>query len=188
MRTMTVCAVLLVSQVAVVHAQPGAPPGETQLVLSAEDAELLESGEISDGEHIGGGIAAITIGLGVGQAIQGRWHETGWIFTVGELATITIATIGIGETFHDCPIFGDQSRCGSSNGPGLFLGGMFGYAAVHIWGIVDAFAAPPAHNRRLHELRRRLGVPDPQPAYALTPYLLPTSDRGGGVAGIALSF
>src|SRR5512146_1511966 len=67
--------------------------------LTPEERELLDQGEISDGQHIGGGAMALFVGLGVGQAVQGRWHDTGWIFTLGEPVAVTIMMIGVAESF-----------------------------------------------------------------------------------------
>src|ERR1043165_10125455 len=59
------------------------PPLNARLTVDAQ--WLLERGFISDGEHLGGGLAALFVGFGVGQAVQGRSGRKGWIFTVGGL-------------------------------------------------------------------------------------------------------
>src|SRR5687767_14647149 len=61
--------------------QPGV---QYPVALSQDDHDLLMRGEISDGEHAAGAIASIFIGFGSGQAIQGRWSDKGWIFTLGD--------------------------------------------------------------------------------------------------------
>lgn len=42
---------------------------------------------ITKGQYIGGGVAAIIPGFGIGHAIQGRYREKGWMFTAAELVT-----------------------------------------------------------------------------------------------------
>src|SRR5262245_13896284 len=64
-------------------AQP--PPMQAQLTL--DEQYLLDRGYISDSQRIRGGVASLFFGLGLGQAVQGRWTETGWIFTLGEGVT-----------------------------------------------------------------------------------------------------
>jgi hypothetical protein len=181
---------LVIAWQSAARAQPGmaAPNGRpVQLQLSAEDAEILERGEISDGAYVGGGVLAIFGGFGLGQAVQGRWSDTGWIFTLGETAGFTALLIGAVDTFRDCPIDGGQSMtCDRSQGPWLFWGGLIALGGLRIWELYDAWAVPPEHNRRLRELRIRLGMPPP-PTYSLKPYLGPTGGSGG-VAGLTLRF
>ena len=64
------------------YAYAGPPP--LSLQLTDDDVKLLNRGEISDDRWLGGGVASVLVGFGVGQAIEGRWGETGWIFTLGE--------------------------------------------------------------------------------------------------------
>src|SRR5690606_6489502 len=60
------------------------PQQPIQVQVTPDEQELLERGFISQGQHVGGGLAAMFIGFGVGQAVQGRWSDKGWIFTIGE--------------------------------------------------------------------------------------------------------
>src|SRR5215813_5168447 len=70
---------------------------------SAQERELLEHGEITDGQKTGGGAAALFVGFGVGQAIQGRWLERGWIFTAGDLVATALTVAGPIVAFsYDC--------------------------------------------------------------------------------------
>lgn len=160
--------------------QPVPPPYAYQPVaiqLTVEEHELLQRGEISDGAHIGGGVANIFLGFGIGQAIQGRWSEKGWLFTVGGAASITAMIVGAVSSFSS----------DSAEVPVLFIGGYVGFLVFHIWGAIDAFAGPPKHNRRVRELRMRLGLP--QPYYGrVMPYVQPSRDHGGGTAGLVFRF
>ena len=152
--------------------------------LSAEDQKLLSRGEISDGAQIGGVAGNLFFGFGLGQAIQGRWGETGWIFTLGEVASITAMVVGFSRSL-DCA-FDDPSCSDEDEGVGYILAGAIGITVFRVWSVVDAFAGPQKHNRRVRELRMRLGMP--MPMYTrITPYVAPV--RGGGsVAGFSLSF
>ena len=115
--------------------------------------ELLERGEISDGQKTGGGVAARVVGFGVGQAIQGRWLERGWIFTAGDLAATAMMVAGPILAFsYDC-----NAAC-MHRGEALALGGSLLALGLRIWQASDAFVVPARHNARVRELRRRLDV------------------------------
>ncbi len=154
--------------------------------LTVDERELLADGEITDGEQVAGGLAAIFIGFGVGQAIEHRWHELGWVFTLGEAATFGLFLYGMSQEFSDC--FGPNSACSSTqnNGGTYMLVGALGLTALRIWETVDAFTGPRAHNVKLRELRARVGVPPPY--YGVRPYVIPTSTGDGALAGLALRF
>jgi hypothetical protein len=157
-----------------------------QVQLTAEEQELLQQGEVSDGQHIGGGLASLFLGLGVGQAVQGRWSETGWIFTLGETASVVSLIVGASKQFNDC--FDGQVGCrNQSDGDAYLIAGVVGIVVFRTWEVIDAFAGPPKHNRRVRELRMRVGLPA-QPMYGkLTPYMNKTRD-GGGTAGVSFHF
>lgn len=172
--------------------QPPPPPGYgvpapqqyVPVVLTPDEQKLLARGEITDGAHVGGALASLFLGLGVGQAIQGRWGETGWIFTLGELASFTAIMVGAARAFEDC--FGVDETCNNNDGEGLFWAGLVGILVFRAWEVVDAFGGPPKHNAKVRELRMRLGMP--MPMYTrLAPYVNTTRD-GGGVAGVTFRF
>jgi hypothetical protein len=160
--------------------QPQPPPMYQPIAvqLTAEEHQLLQRGEISDGAHIGGGVANICLGFGIGQAIQGRWSERGWIFTVGQAAAVVGIVVGISESFDN----------DSGDAPLLFIGSYFAFLGLHIWGAVDAFVGPSGHNRKVRELRMRLGMPGPYYVQQrVLPYVQKTRD-GGGTAGLVFRF
>jgi hypothetical protein len=149
--------------------------------LTPEEHELLLDGEISDGAHIGGGIASIFIGFGAGQAIQGRWSDTGWIFTLGESASIALLIAGAIRIADDD--IGDNDNDDESTGGTMLVGGLIGYFGFRIWDIVDAFGGPPEHNRKVRALKYRLGIPV---RVGWKPYM--NSTRDATTAGLTLRF
>jgi len=153
--------------------------------LTAEEQELLARGEISDGQHLGGGLAAMFVGFGVGQAVQGRWSDTGWIFTLGEGLSFGAMMWGIGQAFEECGYYDD---CRSDSGVGLVIAGALGYSVFRIWGAVDAFTGPASHNRRVRELRMRTGHPGYPGYYSVLPYVTAPRDGDGAVGGLTLRF
>jgi hypothetical protein len=163
-----------------------APPAHqyVPLQLSSEDQKLLAQGEITDGQHVAGAAVAIFFGFGIGQAVQGRWSEAGWIFALGESASLAALIIGAIKTIDNC----FERTCNNTDGELLLWGGLIGFSVFRVWEVVDAFIAPPKHNRRVRELRMRLGMP--MPMYTkVTPYLSPGGGGdGGGVAGLSFRF
>jgi hypothetical protein len=162
--------------------------------LTVDEQWLLSRGYISDGEHIGGGIASLFIGFGVGQAVQGRWGQKGYIFTIGELASFGAMIYGKVDLISACDddFRGDyaETRCNKTQerrGMSLMLGGALAVTAFRIWEIVDAFAGPSEHNRQLHDLHRRLGIRDSY-VQRVRPYVVPSADGGGALAGVAMRF
>lgn len=162
------------------------PAGYAPVVmLTPEELEVLHRGEISDGQHIAGGALALFFGFGVGQAVQGRWSDTGWVFTLGETASIAAVIAGAVAIADDC--LDIDENCDDANdsaGTGLLVAGIIGISVFRIWEIVDAFAGPSSHNARVRELRMRVGAP--QPYYG--PYFAPPKDGTGGVAGLTIRF
>lgn len=144
--------------------------------LSEEDRRILQNGEISNPAYvIGGIIGTYPIGLGIGHAIQGRYSDKGWIFTVGELGSAAVAMAGLGDCVSDWS--DSRRRCEG----GLIVLGFVGYLGFRIWEIIDVWAAPPEINRRYRELKART-----QPAVSWKPLITPTKD--GGMLGIAMTF
>lgn len=154
--------------------------------LSADDHALLQQGEISDGAHVGGAVASLFFGFGVGQAVQGRYSETGWIFTIGEAASLAALIYGITEAFDCDSDFGD-TRCNSGGGA-YITGGLIGLLVFRVWEVVDAFGGPPKHNARVRQLKMRLGIPVPMYAdQKVKPFLHKTRD-GGNTVGLQWRF
>jgi hypothetical protein len=175
---------------------PQPPPGGYQVPppyayqpqpvqLTADENELLQQGEISDGQHLGGGVAALFFGFGIGQAVQGRWSDTGWIFTLGEGASMVAFVAGFVKVFEACDLDG-PGTCSSNEGAGLLWAGLLGYLVFHTWEVVDAFVGPPRHNTKVRALKMRLGIPVMY-GKRVVPYLNQSHD-GGAVGGITIRF
>ena len=157
-------------------------PQQVQLQLTPEDQDTLAIGYISDGQYLGGGLASLFLGFGIGQAVEGRWHDTGWIFTLGEPVAFGVTMYGLIESLN-C-FDSAAGSCSSAGGTAIAVG-LIGLAGLRIWEIIDAFVAPPRHNERFQALQQRLG--NPQPFYGAVPFVMP-STGGGAVAGFALRF
>jgi hypothetical protein len=165
--------------------QSYAPPPQSYVPaqLSAADAALLQQGEITDGARVGGAVANWLLGFGIGQAIQGRYSDTGWIFTLGEAASMAALIYGISKI---C-ILDFENQCQDDSGGMYLVGGLIGLAVFRVWSIVDAIAAPTKHNARVRNIKMRLGMPVPMYTEKVTPYLHKARD-GGGTVGLRLRF
>lgn len=164
-------------------------PQPQPIQLTVDEQWLLQRGYISPGEHIGGGVVSLFFGFGVGQAVQGRWSEKGYIFTFGEIASFGAMLWGIQQLATACDYdyeygYDNCSENKERRGATLMVGGLIALSVFRIWEVVDAFTGPADHNRRLGALRGRLGYRD---GYALRPFVAPAGD-GGGLAGVAMRF
>jgi hypothetical protein len=168
----------------VATAQPGQTvpsPSAYQPQLTDDERDLLAKGEISDRRYTSGALASFFVGFGIGQALEGRWSDTGYIFTLGETASAVALIYGLDRTLH-C-----FEGC-SNDGSRWIIGGTFFLGAFRVVEIVDALIAPPRHNQRVRELRSRLGYPSHDVFYGFKPLLTPPKNGDGAVAGFELRF
>ncbi len=171
--------------------QPYYPPNPgygPPIQLTIEDQELLASGEISDGQHLGGAALAVFMGFGIGQAVQGRWSDRGYIFTLGEIAAIAALIYGAAEMINNCDANLDtvcNSR-GNDTGVAPFVVGLIGFSVLRIWEVVDSITGPIDHNTRLRNLRIRTGY-RPMGYGGIKPFVAPSGDQGA-TAGITFRF
>ncbi len=145
--------------------------------LDQEERQILERGEISTARYVVGGIlGTYPLGFGVGHAIQKRYKETGWIFTVGELGSLAVAAAGASTCMEDREGDGKWSKCKS----GLLMAGGLSFIGFRIWEIIDLWTAPPSLNKRYRELKAR------ESATQARLFLLPQTD--GALLGLQWRF
>jgi hypothetical protein len=161
--------------------------------LSGPDRAILERGKISDlayfsGAVIGTGGWAVpaTIGggpglgaqallyptFGIGQAIQGRFTDGGWIFTIGETATIAMMAPSAA-----CIDGGCHSQHATLDNA-VFLAGFIGYVGFRVWEVLDLWITPPSRNRRYDELTHQTAAVN----------IAPVLSRNMAGVGLQLSF
>jgi hypothetical protein len=171
--------------VVVVNSSPApAADANVRLQLSSEDMELIQDGEIGAGAHIAGGALALFVGFGTGQLAEGRWTSRGWIFTLGDTASLVLIGYGLGKGASDCATAVEGETCGGS-GLGLIAGGLIAYTGFRLWETIDAFVAPIGHNRRVRGAKLRAGM---NPMYSATPYVVPAQNGDGALGGLSLRF
>ena len=131
-------------------APPPAPQASavvTPTELSDDDLYVLRRKEIGAFPYVVGGFASVYPGFGLGHVIQGRFGQKGRLFMTGEL-------LGAGVLFAELVRTAMGCDAGCDLGPLFYLGvGTFG--VFKVWEVVDAWAYPPRHNERYHELKQR---------------------------------
>jgi hypothetical protein len=187
--------VVLISMEGLAAAQPGQtqpqpapyypPPMQPQpqpAQVTQEEYNLLMRGEMTEGQHVGGGLLGTLLGFGTGHIMQRRWSDKGWIFTVGEAAAYGVLLAGLIDCWE---LDGTSEDCDD----GWIIGGALAFVGLRIWEAVDVWAYPPDHNRRVRELRAR--VYGPNYYYQHPPMPPPVYLRavdGGYTAGFTLRF
>lgn len=147
--------------------------------LTPEEREILERGEVDSGQYVVGGVVGTFVGLGIGQAIQGRYIPTGLIFTIGEMASIGLIVAGIADCTAQSTenLFTHQTHHCSTVATAI---GVFGLLGFRIGEMVDLWATPPSINRRYRNLEKRVeGEPEVS--------VIPAFSRDLAVDGAALA-
>ncbi len=148
-------------------------------LLTQEEREIFWQGEISPAQTIGGGLVALWFGFGVGHAVQGRYSDTGWMFTLGEAGALGLVFVGAVQLANN-----DLRR--NNSGETLLIGGLLSFGILRVWEIVDTLVGPRSHNRRYRALRLKAYGQAPPPRYGL--FVTPGGTRGGGTAGLSIRF
>jgi hypothetical protein len=178
MRTLIVIGVFATSASAL-----AGPPGEVaptpSLQLRGDELQLLAEGEITTDQKVAAAITDVMVGFGVGQAIEGRWRDTGWELALGDAAFGTVFMAGLmAASLPDGPRCHDPSCQGQIHVNPAMIIGLVGLGLVRTGGAIDAVVGANDHNRRVRELRARVST--------MSPYLTRSGD--GAVAGIDLRF
>jgi hypothetical protein len=117
---------------------PTRPAGQpVQNAASSSDEEAPANNSkfpVSTGKYITGGVLGSTIGFGIGHAVQGRYGERGWLFTMTE-------AVGTGMMILGCNDRKDRDGDGEKecNNKGLVAAGLVVAIGFHIWEIVDVW-------------------------------------------------
>ncbi|MCB9740148.1 MAG: hypothetical protein H6747_12855 [Deltaproteobacteria bacterium] len=152
--------------------------------LSPGDRATLMRGPISSGEWVLGGILGSWIGFGVGHMVQSRWSDGGFLFTGGQILSLSAMVAGLarGATRElECTEFGCR-EVSNSNDRWMIVGvsGALAFTVLRVWEIYDVWAGPKQHNQHYEDVRRRTGR-------QWGVMLLPQQD-GGAAATFSLRF
>ena len=123
--------------------------------LTPDEREILDNGEIGTGAYVAGGVVGTLVGLGIGQAIQGRYMSTGLIMTLGEIASISMMVAGATQCVSNAVVDGLSGQTVNCNQT-LLTVGYIGYVGLRIWEIIDVWATPPSINHRYENLKNHV--------------------------------
>lgn len=146
--------------------EPQPPPQPQGFLLTPDEVALLQRGEIDGDKRLYGIVANAVVGYGLGQALQGRWKDTGWKFTLGQGAGTVLFFAAAGR-----------------DSVGFELTAAACLITFYIWGIVDAAIGPERHNDRIRDIKLRNGIPI---TARLSPYVQRSHESG--TAGLSLRF
>ncbi len=145
---------------------------EQGIQLTEDERMMLKSRAPTKETYVIGGIVGTYPGFGLGHAIQGRWTDTGWIYTVGEVTSLVVAGAGIVNCVNDGA---DDNDCNSS----AITIGLTAYVGFKIAEIFDVWIGGARHRERYQKLKNRI-EPEPEPkTSSWTPFL---QKQGGGLA------
>jgi hypothetical protein len=157
--------------------------------LTEEDREALEKGMVSSEVYaIGGIVGTFIVPFGVGQAIHGRYLDTGWIFTVGELGSLGLAVAGVLD--QKCTPqtvnlgFGTTSYETCTFDTTKFWIGFGAYLGFRIWELLDLWIAPARQNEAYRRAEGKKAAAERRTSY----FLAPTSQGNALAAGFQLRF
>lgn len=121
--------------------------------------------EVSEMQQIAGPPTAFLFGFGLGHAVEGRWHERGWKFTVADTAATAMFVVGSVnmECEQDCTAYG-----------AAFATGLLALGVSRVWQTYDTVEGARAKNRRL---RRKAGLS-----------IAPAQGGTGAVGGVSMRF
>jgi len=163
------------TRAALVAAAASVLMASTAMAQPAMTEPMPEGNEVSDIQQVGGTLTAFLFGFGLGHAVEGRWDDEGWKYTlvdsVGMAGFIGGAVTAL-SCDHNCTVPAT-----------IFYGGMLAIMVSRYAQIYDTAWGARKHNDRLYARRKRAGM-----RYSATPILAPTSAADGVVAGAALSF
>lgn len=99
--------------------------------------------QVSSGQYYAGGAVGTIIGYGIGHAIQGRYADMGWVFTLTEVGSVGIVAGGFGWMLSNLPtgVAWKDAKATDLHKGGLamMLTGSLLLAGFRIWEIVDVW-------------------------------------------------
>jgi len=149
--------------------------------LSSEDQKILEKGRYETGPYVTGGVLGTAIGFGIGHAVQSRYGEMGWIFTVTEVPAYGAFLAGYIRWLNRSRRHDDELPKAQPLDITLMAAGGAVFMAFHIWEIVDVWVTPQTHNKRYDELRAQGASNSQDPKFFLTPVVSLKGDWGVGM-------
>ena len=163
----------------------GYPQQNRYSLLTPEERELLLQGEINGGQVALGALVSGWLGFGIGHAVQGRYADVGWKFTIGEVATLGGFFVGLSMALEDDL---NSTRDQDDSGETIMVVSLIGYGVLRVWEFIDTIAGPSVHNRKVRAAKWKAYGGQPPPRYGFFVAPTNTAGNGGGVAGLSMRF
>lgn len=143
--------------------------------LTEEERKILARGPIEQTPYIIGGAVGTFLGWGIGHAVQGRYSDQGWIFTLGEGVSLVALVAAVNSCLNR-----DWWNDDCNGEATLATIGFFSYVGFRIWEIVDLWATPGSHNNRYYQLK---ALTEPRRVSFIA-----TPTKSGAFAGLQFRF
>lgn len=144
----------------------------SKTVLTSDEIRILKTGPLENPRYITGGILGTTLGFGVGHAIQGRWQNKGWIFTLGESVSL-VTLVGAGAwcvTSSAARSFGGEDESTSFSCI-LTTISATSFIGLRIWESIDLWRGGYEQRKEYKQLMKRLDSNSRKISYSILPVL-----------------
>jgi hypothetical protein len=125
--------------------------------LTPEEIQIYRHGAMSTGQRVGGGLLGTFAGFGTGHIVYGMYGSKGWIFTVGEAASLGMAVGGavLGISGCSTAVFEQSGSGNCGGGLALYFVGSLTYIGFRIWEIIDVWTIPGSYNARYRAINEK---------------------------------
>jgi hypothetical protein len=118
-----------------------------------EDKAIIEAGPIGQRQYITAGITGSILGFGSGHVLVGKWRESGWMYTAGEVGFLSLMVIGYKKSIGDTLSTGFNGNFDGSQ-YAVMITGYVGFISTKLGEIFDIWTRPYEHNQRYKELTK----------------------------------
>ena len=118
-----------------------------------EDKAILEAGPIGQQKYIVSGVTGSVLGFGSGHLMLGKWQESGWMYTAGEVGFLSLMVIGYKKSIGDTISTGFNGNFDGSH-YAVMITGYVGLISTKLGEIFDVWTRPYEHNQRYKELTK----------------------------------
>ena len=140
-------------------------------ILTQDELDIYRKGPIDQSTHVLGGLLGTFIGFGSGHIMYGMYGQRGWIYTAGEVGSLTLMIIGASRYNNNCTVYyyGQNDCRDSSAGKTELVVGLTGWFLFRIAEIIDVWTAPSSRNYEYGRIRGKLLENAYAPRWSIAP-------------------
>lgn len=100
---------------------------------------------LTQGRYVAAGLAGTVVGFGLGHAIADEYQTMGYVFTIGEGASLAVAIVGavtVGIGIIPAAFGSEEGQETVGNGAILFTAGWVGFGVFRVWEAIDIWTRP----------------------------------------------